>query len=213
MFDPIVGTAAMRLVKLLVGNPPQSIEDLIEATGLTRTAVNEPLRELVAAGFVRRGVEQSSGRGRPPYLYSVTDAALAQLFSGGQSLVAPALWRTIQDIGDIKLKKQVFEQVSRTLVDHYRRQIQGRAPAQRFRELAKVFREAEGNVVEMETGDAGQLMMRRRSCSFFTMSEESRAICHIDEEMVSAIVGAPVRRTACRHDGDACCVFEIVIDG
>lgn len=52
-------------MKLLVGNPPQTITDLIRAAGVTRTAVTEQLNELVAAGFVERSMERLSGRGRP----------------------------------------------------------------------------------------------------------------------------------------------------
>ena len=212
MPDLTISATAMRLAKLLVGNPPQSVEDLAEAIGVTRTAVTEQLNELVALGFVHRSVERLPDRGRPRHLYAVTDAALRHLFPGNQSLVVPAIWRALEDIGGKKLKEQVLEQISRTLADHYKRQFQGKTPAERFRELAEVFREIEGNVVEVTEGDAGRLLMRRRSCSFFSMFEESRAVCQIDEKMVSEIVGVPVRRTDSRHDGDPCCIFEIVID-
>ncbi len=212
MPDPTISAAAMRLVSLMVGNPPQSIEDLTEAAGVTRSAVAGRLNELVAAGFVRRSVQRLPSKGRPRYRYAVTDAAMTHLFPGDQSLVTAAFWRAIQDIGGTKLEKQVVERISRALTDHYNGQLQGRTPAQRFRELAEVFRKAEGNVVEIETGDTGRLVMRRRSCSFCNMSDGSRAVCQIDEKIVSAVVAAPVRQTACRHDGDPCCVFELVTD-
>lgn len=212
MPDPTISAAGMRLVSLMVGNPPHSIEDLIEAAGVTRSAVAERLNELVAAGFVRRSLQRLPSKGRPRYHYSVTDAALVHLFPGDQSLVTSTIWRAIQDIGGTKLEKQVLERINRALTDHYKGRLQGSTPAQRFRELAEVFCEAEGNVVEVETGDAGRLVMRRRSCSFFTMFKDTGAACQIDEKMVSIIVGAPVRQTACRHNGDPCCIFEIAID-
>ncbi len=212
MPDPTVSAAAMRLVRLLVGNLPQSVEDLVEATGVTRTAVAERLNELTAAGFASRSVQRLPGKGRPRYHYSLTDAALVRLFPGDKSLASSAMWRAIQEIGGVKLEKQVLKRISRALADHYKRQLQGRTPAERFRELAEVLRETEGNVVEVEASDAGRLVMRWRSCSFYSMFEESRVVCQIDEKMVSTIVGAPVRRTACRHDGDPCCIFEIVTD-
>lgn len=212
MPGPTVSEAGMRLVELLVGKPPQSVEDLVKAAGVTRTAVVERLHELTAAGFVSRSVQRLPGKGRPRHRYSLTDAALVRLFPGDQSLASSAMWRAIQDIGGAKLENQVLKRINRALVDHYKHQLRGRTPAERFRELAKVFREAEGNVVEVEAGDAGRLMMRRRNCPFFAMFGESQVVCHIDEKMVSAIVGAPVQRTACRHDGDPCCVFEIVTD-
>ncbi len=212
MPDRTISPAGMRLVSLMVGNLPQSIEDLTEAAGVTRSAVAERLNELVAGGFVRRSVERLPSKGRPRYRYAVTDAALADLFPGDQSLVTSAVWRAIQDIGGAKLEKKVLKRVNRALTDHYKGSLQGRTPAERFRELAEVFREAEGNVVELETDGAGHLVMRRRSCSFYNMFDGNRVVCQIDEKMVSAVVGAPVRRTACRHDGDPCCIFEIGAD-
>ena len=212
MPDPTVSEATMRLVRLLVGNPPQSVQDLVDATGVTRTAVAKGLDELVAAGFVRRSAEQLPGKGRPRFHYSVTDAARTHLFPADQSLAVSLMWRAIEDVGGIELKRRVLRRVGRALADHYKRQLRGNTAAERFRELAKVFCEAEGNLVEVEADGAGRLVMRRRNCSFFSVSEEGQAFCQIGEKMVSAIVEAPVRRTACRHDGDHCCIFEIVID-
>ena len=57
MPDAIISAAGLRIVKLLVGNPPQTVSDLIGATRVTRTAVTEQLNELVAAGYVERGHE------------------------------------------------------------------------------------------------------------------------------------------------------------
>ena len=37
--EAAVSEAGMRIVRLLVGNRPRSVADLIEATGVTRTAV------------------------------------------------------------------------------------------------------------------------------------------------------------------------------
>ena len=211
MPDPTTSAAGLRLVKLLVGNPPRSVEELVKALGVTRTAVTEQLDELMTAGFVRRR-EERQVRGRPRYLYSATNAALQELFPGSPSLVVPAIWEVIEEIGGDKLRRQVLNRVSSRLAKHYKRQLKGKTPAKRLRELAKLFRKTEGNLVEIESRGGHRLAMRRRTCSFFSMFEESRALCQIDEKMVRSIIGAPVKKTACRHDGDPCCVFEIVTD-
>ncbi len=198
-------------MKLLVGKPPQTVADLVDEAGITRTAVIERLNQLVAGGFVTRDQDQSD-RGRPCYLYSATDAALAELFPGNQQLLVPALWCAIEGGGGTKLKKKVRKKVSLILADHYNRRIKGKTPLERFRELAEVLREDEGNLVEIEEGDQGRFVMRRHNCSFFSMFEDSRTVCHVDEEMLTAVIGAPVKRTASRHDGAPCCIFEIVDD-
>jgi predicted ArsR family transcriptional regulator len=52
-------------------------------------------------------------------------------------------------------------------------------------------------------------VLHKRSCPFLRMVDEKRSICCVDLEMMTAIVGKPVRRTACRHDGSPCCTFEV----
>jgi len=208
MSDMTVSAAALRVIKLLVGNPPQTIADLIKTTGVTRTAVTEQLNELVAAGFVERGTERLPGRGRPRHLYSATNAALLLLFASSQRLVVPAIWQAVRDIGGDKLIRDVLKRVSRALADHYNRQITATKPEDRLREMIRILSQ-EGGLVDGVEED-GHLVMYKRSCPFISMVDQQRSICCVDLEMMTAVVGRPVRRTACRHEGAPCCTFEIV---
>ncbi|MFH1919997.1 MAG: MarR family transcriptional regulator [Planctomycetota bacterium] len=204
----IISPAAMRVVRLLVGNPPQSVADLIEATRVTRTAVTEQLNELVAAGFVGRTTERPTGRGRPRHLYTATNNALLFLFVSNQQLVVPAMWEAITEIGGNQLKRKVLSRVSRKVANHYKARITGKTSDERLRQMSDLLTE-EGSVVEIDDGGNGELVMRIRSCQFFSMFEETRSVCYVDQEMLRLIVRAPVRRTTCRHDGDPCCSFAI----
>jgi predicted ArsR family transcriptional regulator len=198
----------MRIVRLLVGSPPQTVSDLIKTSGVTRTAVTEQLNELVAAGYVERTIERLPGRGRPRHLYSATNATLLALFGGNEQLVVPAIWQAVEEIGGEDLLQQVLKRVASTLADHYRQRMTAERPKDRLREMAEILCE-EGGLAEVH--DNGRLVLQKRSCAFFCMFDSARrAVCHVDEEMLSLIVGQPVRRIACRHDGDSCCSFEIV---
>ena len=208
MPDATVTTASMRIVKLLVGNPPQTVVDLVRAAGVTRTAVTEQLNELVAAGFVERTSQRLPGRGRPRHLYTTTNAALLLLFANSQRLVVPAIWRAIEDIGGSELSQKVLGQVSHALAEHYNRKITAEQPDQRLLQMTALLRE-EGTLVEVIEED-GQIAMYKRSCPFISMLDEARSVCCVDQAMMTAVVGRPVRRTSCRHDGDPCCTFEIV---
>ncbi|HYW81420.1 MAG TPA: MarR family transcriptional regulator [Thermoguttaceae bacterium] len=208
MAYPTVSPAAMRVVKLLVGSPPKTVADLMEATDVTRTAVTEQLNELVAAGFVERDSERLEGRGRPRHLYKVTDAALLLLFASNQHLLVPAIWQAIEDVGGAKLTKKIIKHVSRTMADHYSRRVMAKKPEDRFRELTQLL-QSDGALIEV-TEDEGQLVLHKRSCLFLPLYGEKPANCNVDLEMMSEVVGSPVRRTACRHDGAPCCTFEIV---
>ena len=208
MLDLTVSTAGMRVVRLLVGNPPQTVAELIDAVGVTRTAITEQLNDLVASGFAKRSTERLAGRGRPRHLYAATDASLRLLFPNNERLVVPAIWRAIDSIGGEALTKRVLRRVARTVADHYKRRIKAKAPEKRLRELIELLREEGGLVEGVE--DNGKLTLRKRSCPFISMVDENRSVCYVDRDMMSEVVGRRVRRTACRHEGDPCCTFEIV---
>lgn len=204
-----VSTAGMRLINTLVGTSPKSIEELVEAAGVTRTAVTEQLNELLDSGFVQRERQRLVGRGRPRYVYSTTDHALACLFPANQALVVPAMWQAIEKIGGAELKAQVIDELAHALADHYRKKIKAKTPANRLAEMARLLCSTEGNQIEVKRGKGGKVAMLRRSCSFFSMFEESRTVCCLDQRVLSEVVGAEVRRTASRHDGHPCCVFQL----
>jgi len=207
--EATVSAAGMRIVRLLVGTPPKTVAEMIRATGVTRTAVTEQLNELVAAGFVERTTERLPGRGRPRHLYSATRAALLLLFASNQRLVVPSLWRAIDQVGGEDLTQKVLECASADLAEYYSRRITGTTPEERLQQLCQLL-ENEGGIVEVQEDENGQLIMRRRSCPFISMFEESRAVCRVDKQVLSLVVGAPVEQKASRHDGAPCCTFELL---
>jgi predicted ArsR family transcriptional regulator len=207
MAEATVSAAGLKIVKLLVGNPPHSVSDLIRATGVTRTAVTEQLNELVTAGFVEQSAERLLGRGRPRYLYKATNEAMELLFSSSQRQVVPAIWKALDEIGGGELKNKVLKKVSRNLAELYNKKITAKKPEDRLRQLMAIFIE-EGGILESMEED-GQLVVYKRSCPFITMIDENRTICTVDLDMMSQVVGRPVLRTACRHEGDPCCKIEI----
>lgn len=210
MTDPTLTPAGMRMLKLLVGREPQTVVSLMDAAGVTRTAVAELLNELVAAGLVHRGKERLPGRGRPRHVYGATNASMLLLFANSQGRVVPAIWRALAEIGGDKLTGKVVRLVGRELADYYKRRIRTRDPRERLRRLTRLLRE-EGGLMETAQ-EEGQLVLRKRSCPFIAMLDDNRTICCVDLEMMTEVVGRPLRLIACRHEGDPCCVVEIIHD-
>jgi predicted ArsR family transcriptional regulator len=208
MADATVSVAGLKIVKLLVGNPPSTITDLIRAMGVTRTAVTDQLNELVTAGFVELSTERLLGRGRPRNLYKATEAALVLLFSSNQRLVVPAIWKAIGDIGGVELTSKILKKVSHTISEHYNSKVNAKKPQDRLRQLMEILIE-EGGILEMREED-GHVVLYKRSCPFISMVDDNRTACSIDIEMMSQVVGRPLRCIACRHDGDPCCKIEII---
>jgi len=62
------------LLEMLQGQPePTTLAALVEVTGLHANTVREHLQALVRGGLVRRRRDESSGRGRPAWLYQATE--------------------------------------------------------------------------------------------------------------------------------------------
>jgi predicted ArsR family transcriptional regulator len=198
----------MRIVRLLVGTPPQTVASLIKETGVTRTAVTEQLNELVGAGYLERTTERLSGRGRPRHLYKVTDAALMLLFASNQRLLVPAIWHAVNRTCDRKTIDRIIGEVSRTLAAHYRTQITAKRPETRLKQMTKLLQE-EGVLLHVDETADGGLVVHKRSCPFISMYEETGAVCCVDLQMMKDVVGTEVVKTACRHKGAPCCSFAI----
>ncbi|MBN2474977.1 MAG: hypothetical protein JXB62_10245, partial [Pirellulales bacterium] len=111
-------------------------------------------------------------------------------------------------IGGERLTKRVLRRVSRSLADHYKQRITAKRPENRLKQFTELLC-SEG--VLADTGQQkGKVVLRKRSCPFIGMLDENHMICAVGLEMIAQIVGSRVRRTACRYEGDPCCVFEIV---
>lgn len=203
-----ISSAGRRIIKLLVGKPPQTVAQLAKAGGVTRTAVIEQLEELMSAGFVSRQLQPPTGRGRPRHLYRATNTALKILSTGNQQLVVPVIWRAVLEVGGEELLKKVLKQVSQALAEYYAAKITAKRPEERLRQFIALTA-AEGGLTDVEENSRGQLVVHRRSCPFITMVDSRRSVCQVDQDLLGTVVGRPVRRVSCRYKGDPCCSFEV----
>ncbi|MHB1035294.1 MAG: helix-turn-helix transcriptional regulator [Pirellulales bacterium] len=206
MADITVTSAGLRIIRLLVGNPPQTIAQLAQKTGVTRTAISEQLDELLMAGFIERTVGRTSKRGRPCHLYGATDTALLLLIADSQRLIVPALWEAITSLGGEDFALDVLRRVSHVLAGQYKQRITAKGPHERLVQLTRLLDQQGLTDFQDENG---QWVMRQRSCPFFGLLDDSRAVCRVHEDMINEIVGAPLERLSCRLNGDPCCSFEI----
>jgi predicted ArsR family transcriptional regulator len=203
-----VSVAGLRILRLLIGNPPQTMTQLIRGMGVTRTAVTEQLNELMASRFVERSTEHLSGRGRPRHLFKATEAALWLFYPNNPQLAVSSLWKAIEDVGGEELRHKILRKLGRILAEHYSRRITAKKPEERLRQFADLLSN-EGSLIEAK-GTNGQFVLHKRSCPFVCLTDDKHTICVVDQDMMSHIIGRPVRRTASRHDGAPCCTVEIV---
>ena len=121
--------------------------------------------------------------------------------------MVPAIWRSIDEIGGPELSRKVLSRVSTLLAEHYRAKIDATEPRERLAQFMRVLEE-EGGLVDVVRKE-GRVTVSKRNCAFISMYDENRTVCSIELDMMAAIVGRPVKRIACRNDGDPCCSFEV----
>jgi len=195
-------------MRLLIGQPPKTMTELIEATGVTRTAISEQLNELISSGYIQQKLERLPGRGRPRYLYSATEYALKKLFEGYQNIVVPSAWLAIQKhCGDEVLTK-VCDDISNDLAEHFNKQIESDIPEKRLQEFTDIVCRS-GRLGACRI-DGDNVEYDKLSCPFVSMYDGSGIVCEIDKLSMSKIVKAPVERVNCRLEGSPCCTFRIV---
>lgn len=181
--------------------------ELVEKVGVTRTAVTEQLNELAVAGYVERTMLRSSKRGRPRHLYRATNLALQKLFVSCHALLVPAMQRAIVAIGNGPLLRKTVDHVSAEMADHYGRMIKSKKPVDRMRELAGLL-SGEGVIVDFEQAE-DVCRLRKRTCPFISMHDESDFVCLVDNEMISQVVERPIKQVHNRHEDGVYCAFEM----
>jgi predicted ArsR family transcriptional regulator len=207
--QPLVSGAGLRIIRLLVGKPPQTITELVQALNVTRTAVTEQVNELVAIGFLEQKLEHNGGRGRPCYLFSATDLAMQKLFEGLHDIVVPSIWRAIRKrLGD-KILNQICYDIAQDLATSYARQLTSSTPKERIHEFVSYLKH-KGRLVECQECD-GNIMIKKFNCPFISMVEDTRTVCYIDQLCLQLLSGeeTSVEVTENRLDGQTCCTFLV----
>jgi len=205
-----ISEAGMRIMRLLIGYPPQQMNDLIRKTGVTRTAITEQINELIEAGFVEQTIERFQGRGRPRFLYSATPLALKKLFEGNQGVVVPAIWKALRRYCNPETVMKICNDVAQDIADQFTSHIESTDPKERMRHFYQLTRET-GRLVQITDSDH-EVSVSKLSCPFISMYDESGTVCMIDQLTMSKIVGPNVRRTSYRHENDTCCTYTISDD-
>ena len=195
-------------MRLLIGQLPKTMSELIEATGVTRTAISEQLNELISSGYIHQKQERLPGRGRPRYLYTATEYALKKLFDGYQNIVVPSAWRAIKKYCGDEVLASVCEEISDEMADHFNKQIESTTPEKRLQEFTDIVCRS-GRLGACRIDD-DKIEYDKLSCPFVSMYDGSGIVCEIDKLSMSKIVKAPVERVRCRLEGAPCCTFRII---
>ena len=198
----IGGPMRGRIIALL-RRGASTVEELAAALGVTDNAVRAHLQRLEDEGVVRAtGSRQGPGAGKPATTYQVATEAEASL----SSAYAPVLTALLQALAERTPPEELdalMREVGRRLGPA---QPKGGSLDSRVRAAAALLSSL-GSELDVERTPDGYLL-RGFACPLAAAVRGESSACHAVEELVGAVVGAPVRE-CCDRSAGARCRFEI----
>jgi predicted ArsR family transcriptional regulator len=186
------------------------IGDLTEKLGVTATAVRQRIDRLLEMGLIDRE-KIVAGRGRPTYQYRLTVTGHRCVGTNPTDL-ADAMWREILAIEDVELRAKILSSVAARLGRQYAAQVSdGEKDGSFETRMHKLSEMMSARHMETEVSHSGRLpVLDIGACPYpsLTDTSEDRAMCRLEEQMISEALGQPVHLSSCRLDGDDCCQFS-----
>jgi predicted ArsR family transcriptional regulator len=181
-----------------------TVNDMVEFTGVTATAVRQRLTRLMEQGLVARQSE-AAGRGRPMHHYSLTPAGVRSAGNNYDQL-AKVLWEELRAVGDPDVRRGLLQRISARLGDLYRSDIEGATTRDRMSSLARLMaaHDLPFEVDEMRETPALTVL----ACPYPDLAEHDRGVCAMEKMWLADVLGDDIRLSACRLDGASCCTFE-----
>jgi predicted ArsR family transcriptional regulator len=181
-----------------------TIAEICQSIGVTATAVRQRLVRLHSQGFVSR-VMIRSGRGRPHFVYQVSESGLKQLGENYSDL-ALILWQEMQSIEEPVLRERVVRRVRESMVRRYGRTDRSRPLTDRLKQLQVSLADRGYDVEIDETGDLP--ILRENSCPYQELASSDDGICDLEQDVFAEVLGTKITLTKCCRDGHHCCEFQ-----
>ncbi len=205
--DQALSPSKRRIVDALKRRPLTGPE-LAGLFELTPEAIRQHLSDLAEHGLIRSSQRASSGAGRPPVEWSLTELAL-DLFPDRHADLTVSLIASIRSaLGEAELDAVVAERTAEQLRD-YRGRLRG--VDDKVAALA-ALRSDEGYMAEVtEAPDGNGRLLIEHHCPICDAAKVCQGLCRSELELFQAALGSRVTVTREQHllAGDERCVYRI----
>jgi predicted ArsR family transcriptional regulator len=203
-YDAIMQETRQRLVEILRIRGPQTVEDLVRAMKLTRTAVTTHLASLQAEGFVaRQGLR--AGRRRPSVTYALTPAADA-LFPKAYEEFASMILAEIKR-GGAGNTRRLLRRIADDWIRRDLPRVEGTAGKERLERVRSILGER-GFLPALERTREGY-MLRESNCPLMRLAFEHVEVCDMVHRWLEALAGVPLKRIQCLRQGDPFSAYTV----
>jgi DeoR family suf operon transcriptional repressor len=197
------------LNQLLERKAGATLDELVNAIGLSRTAVNQHLIGLERQGLVCKSTPRRTA-GRPQHVYVLTEEG-ANVFPKQYSWFSKLLIQSLREqMGEEQVSRYMYDlgvKLSAGLIPR----LVGKNRTERIAEIVKIMNET-GFVAKTLSpeGDDKLLRVECKNCVYHNLSKEYPEVCRFDIGFLSGLMGAEVEHQACMQRGGDACRFRFV---
>ena len=186
-----------------------TLDELVGALGLSRTAVNQHLVALEREGYVCKAAPRKTG-GRPQHVYVLTEDG-ANLFPKQYSWFSKLLIQTLrQQVGEEQVSQFMYNLGVSRSADLIPRLV-GKNRVERIEEIVKIMNET--GFVAQASAPVGAEKLPRVSCKncvYHDLSKDYPEVCRFDIGFLSGLMGAEVEHLSCMQRGGEACSFRFI---
>lgn len=204
------GTSQQAVLDHLLENKSgATLEELVSAVGLSRTALNQHLMALEREGQVRKGNPRKTA-GRPQNVYVLTEEGNNR-FPKQYSWFSKMLIETLrQQVGPEQVSQFMFDLGVKLSADLIPRVV-GKNRADRLDEIVKIMNETGFVAQTVDSGGSGKLpRVECRNCVYHDLSKDYPEVCRFDIGFLSGLMGAEVEHQSCMQRGGEICRFKFI---
>jgi DeoR family transcriptional regulator, suf operon transcriptional repressor len=204
---PTVNSRQDVLDQLLERRAGATLEELVAAVGLSRTAVNQHLTALESEGHIRKATPRKTG-GRPQNVYVLTEEG-ANRFPKQYSWFSKLLIQTLREqMGQEQLSRYMYDLGVKLSADLIPRLV-GKNRAERIAEIVNVMNESGFVARTLPPADSEKLpLVECKNCVYHDLSKDYPEVCRFDIGFLSGLTGAEIEHQACMQRGADRCRFR-----
>jgi DeoR family suf operon transcriptional repressor len=197
------------LNQLLQHKAGVTLDELVSALGLSRTAVNQHLMVLEREGYVQKAAPRKTG-GRPLHVYVLTEEGTNR-FPKQYSWFSKLLIQTLREqFGEEQASRFMYDlgvKKSAMLIPR----LVGKNRAERIAEIVKIMNETGFLAKTVSAAEPDKLpRVECRNCVYHDLSRDYPEVCRFDVGFLSGLMGAEVEHQACMQRGGEVCRFRFV---
>lgn len=178
------------IINLLKINAKMTIKEVSTQLDMSSMGVRQHLSSLEREGLVEY-YRQKSSRGRPKYIYTLTDQA-KEIFPESYKSFAIEVLEEAENIGGGDLVNQLLTKRMQSQIQSYEKRLQGKNLNKKIEELAKI-RNEEGYMAKVSK-DGDNYALIEYHCPISMIAKKYPILCETEKELFQRVLGVEITR-------------------